>query len=96
MSFCLLFFILFLIYAVLISLLIHKILNKNLSFLKKSNENLELKYKPFERKDFNQWNHFEIYFMAIFFLPVRIFLFFSLVILGYIATRILSSGINDC
>ena len=60
------------IYSILIFKWLYKSLNQQLSFFYDRDPNLPENYKPFERFDRKKWNHFELYFCAIFLLPIRV------------------------
>jgi lysophosphatidylcholine acyltransferase/lyso-PAF acetyltransferase len=64
-----------LIYAVFIVRLVRNQLTKGLKYIINENKEFAEKYDPFRRKDISKWSHFEIYFCALFLLPLRIILF---------------------
>lgn len=73
------------IYSILILKWLYKILNQDLSFFYGiTPESLPEKYQPFARFDRHQWNHLEIYFCAIFLLPIRLTLTMIFIIIYYL------------
>lgn len=68
------FIILYGLYAYKIYLWLDYSLNQKLSYFYEIDPELPENCKPFARFDRKKWNHFEIYFCAIFLLPLRIFL----------------------
>jgi len=50
----------------------HNLIFKKLKFTEKLDPNLEQRFKPFERFDREKWNIMEIYFCAVFLLPIRL------------------------
>ena len=68
---------LFFIWAAYIISFFSHLINKKLIRYKHLDTNLDEKYKPFERFDYNEWNKCEIYFCAVFLLPIRIAIIIS-------------------
>lgn len=62
---------LWLIYAVFIIRFLRKQLTSGLSNIINENKEIGEKYDPFRRKDISKWNRFEMYFVAVFLLPIR-------------------------
>ena len=58
-------------WAVFIIRFMHNLIFKKLKFTEKIDPNLEQRFKPFVRFDREKWNIMEIYFCAVFLLPVR-------------------------
>lgn len=53
---------------------VNKVVFKTLKYTETLDPNLEERFKPFERFDRKQWNIKEMYFCAIFLLPIRVFM----------------------
>jgi len=71
-------------------------IHKDLKFLEKPVPNLDEKYKPFQRVDRENWILFEIYFCAIFLLPIRlVFIVVSFVFLSSFNTLMMLFGDKD-
>jgi len=68
--------VIWLIYAILILRFVRKQLGPGLDFIRNEDPEFAKKYDCFRRKDIDKWNHSEIYFCAVFLLPLRIAYFF--------------------
>jgi hypothetical protein len=95
MSFFVLILAIFLYYSYRIVKFLNHILYVKLAYLKKRDDYLDEKYKPFERYDFNDWNYFEIYFCAIFCLPLRIFFIIIFTISYYLSVLFITFGLAE-
>lgn len=62
----------FILWAVFIIRFMHKMIFKQFKYLEKRDPNIEERFKPFERIDRDKWNIMEIYFCAVFLLPIRL------------------------
>ena len=67
----------------------------DLNKFKYRDPNIDELYKPYERRDFAKWNKFEIYFCAIFLLPVKLIILSISCIIYYIFLRIVHLGVKD-
>jgi len=81
-------FTLWLIYVVWIVRFVRKQINPGLDYILKEDQEFAQKYDCFRRKDIHKWNRFEIYFCAMFLLPLRVFHFFASSTLLLIFVRI--------
>lgn len=86
--------IVWLIYAVLIVRFVRKQLTVGLKNIINEDKEVAKKYDCFARKDLAQWNHFEMYFCAIFLLPVRLFVFLGSLTLCAVLANVALIGEN--
>jgi len=86
---------LWVVYAYFIVKFVRGQINSFLRLANKEDSTTAEKYDCFRRKDFNKWNHLEMYFCAVFLLPIRVAQFVSSVLLGAIITKILSIGVSS-
>jgi len=90
-----LFFTIWLIYAVMILRFVRKQLGPGLDYIRKEDQEFANKYDCFRRKDIHKWNHFEMYFCAVFLLPIRVVYFFASASLLLLFVRLGQAVIPD-
>lgn len=84
---------LLLIWASFAILYMHNLIFKKLKFTEFRDPNIKENYKPFEVLHRDKWNIYEIYFCAIFILPIRLFfIFITWLIIG---SSTLLFGLNE-
>ena len=83
-----------LIYAVFIIRFVRKQLTVGLKNIINEDKEVAKKYDCFARKDIAQWNHLEMYFVAVFLFPFRLFTFLSSLSLCAILANIAMIGVN--
>jgi len=84
-----------LIYAVFIIRLLRNQLTKGVKYIVNENQEFAEKYDPFRRKDIAKWNHFEMYFCALFIFPFRVILFLVSTISCCVFIRIFLIGTKN-
>jgi len=85
--------IIFLIYSILIIRFYRSLLIRCKRLYDRDFHELPESYEPFIRYDYKNWNHFEIYFGAVFLLPIRIALVIASLLCCYISLWVGSIGV---
>lgn len=83
-----------LIYAVFIVRFVRKQLTVGLKNIINEDKEVAKKYDCFARKDIAQWNHLEMYFVAVFLFPIRLFTFLGSLSLCAVLANIALIGYN--
>jgi hypothetical protein len=83
-----------LIYAAFIIRFVNKQLTIGLKNIINEDKELAKKYDCFARKDIAQWNHLEIYLVAVFLFPVRLFTFLGSLTLCVMVVNLALIGVN--
>jgi len=84
-----------LIYAIWVILFVRKQMGPGLQYIRTEDPQLAYKYDCFCRKDLHKWNKCEIYFCALFLLPIRAFGFFVSAMLCVLFLKIGLIGSNS-
>lgn len=87
------FIIIFLVYSILIIRFYRNLLIRCKRLYDRDFKELPESYEPFIRYDYKNWNHFEIYFGAVFLLPLRITLVIASLLSCYISLWVGSIGV---
>ena len=89
------FIILYAIYSVWIITYFRKIIQNDLKFTLNDTKNLPSEWRPFIRVDRRNWRMWEIYFGAVFFLPIRVLSFLSLMLVVFTMNEIMLIGVKE-